>query len=107
MRRLPSAKIRGYKAGRFSFNTAGGRCETCKGAGVRSIEMNFLPDVSVPCETCRGKRYDRETLEVRFKGKSIADVLAMPVEEAMERLRRYPADRIETADPARCRAWVT
>ncbi|MCB0763671.1 MAG: excinuclease ABC subunit UvrA, partial [Flavobacteriales bacterium] len=80
---LPSAKIRGYKAGRFSFNTAGGRCETCKGAGVRVIEMNFLPDVSVPCETCRGKRYDRETLEVRFKGKSIADVLAMPVEEAL------------------------
>jgi len=79
---LPSAKIRGYKAGRFSFNTAGGRCETCKGAGLRTIEMNFLPDVAVPCETCRGKRYDRETLEVRFKGKSIADVLDMPVEEA-------------------------
>jgi len=79
---LPSAKIRGYKSGRFSFNTPGGRCETCKGAGVRTIEMNFLPDVAVPCETCRGKRFDRETLEVRFKGKSIADVLAMPVEEA-------------------------
>jgi excinuclease ABC subunit A len=79
---LPAAKIRGYKAGRFSFNTAGGRCETCKGAGVRTIEMNFLPDVAVPCETCRGKRYDRETLEVRFKGKSISDVLDMPVEEA-------------------------
>jgi len=79
---LPSAKIRGYKSGRFSFNTAGGRCETCKGAGVRTIEMNFLPAVHVPCETCRGKRYDRETLEVRFKGKSIADVLDMPVEEA-------------------------
>ena len=82
--RLPSAKIRGYKAGRFSFNTVGGRCETCKGAGVRVIEMNFLPDVSVPCENCRGKRYDRETLEVRFKGKSIADALAMSVEEALE-----------------------
>jgi excinuclease ABC subunit A len=79
---LPSAKIRGYKAGRFSFNTPGGRCETCKGAGMRTIEMNFLPDVNVPCETCRGKRFDRETLEVRFKGHSIADVLAMPVEEA-------------------------
>jgi excinuclease ABC subunit A len=79
---LPSAKIRGYKAGRFSFNTPGGRCETCKGAGVRTIEMNFLPDVAVPCETCRGKRFDRETLEVRFKGRSIADILAMPVSEA-------------------------
>lgn len=80
---LPSAKIRGYKAGRFSFNTPGGRCETCKGAGVRTIAMNFLPDVAVPCETCRGKRYDRETLEVRFKGRNIADVLALSVEEAM------------------------
>lgn len=87
---LPAAKIRGYKAGRFSFNTAGGRCETCKGAGVRTIEMNFLPDVDVPCETCRGKRYDRETLEVRFKGKSIADVLAMPVEEALKTFEDIP-----------------
>ncbi len=87
---LPSAKIRGYKAGRFSFNTAGGRCETCKGAGVRTIEMNFLPDVNVPCETCRGKRYDRETLEVRFKGKSIADVLAMPVEQAAAHFSDVP-----------------
>jgi excinuclease ABC subunit A len=81
---LPSAKIRGYKSGRFSFNTPGGRCETCKGAGVRTIAMNFLPDVEVPCETCRGKRYDRETLEVRYKGRSIADILALSVEEAME-----------------------
>ncbi|HEX2615897.1 MAG TPA: excinuclease ABC subunit UvrA, partial [Flavobacteriales bacterium] len=87
---LPAAKIRGYKAGRFSFNTAGGRCETCKGAGVRTIEMNFLPDVDVPCETCRGKRYDRETLEVRFKGKSIADVLALPVEEALHLFEDVP-----------------
>ncbi len=87
---LPSAKIRGYKAGRFSFNTPGGRCETCKGAGVRTIAMNFLPDVAVPCETCRGKRYDRETLEVRFKGKSIADVLALSVEEAMEVFSEIP-----------------
>ncbi|MEO8066096.1 MAG: excinuclease ABC subunit UvrA [Flavobacteriales bacterium] len=79
---LPSAKVRGYKNGRFSFNTPGGRCETCKGAGVRTIGMNFLPDVHVPCETCRGKRYDRETLEVRFKGKSISDVLDMSVEDA-------------------------
>lgn len=87
---LPGAKVRGYKAGRFSFNTSGGRCETCKGTGDRVIEMNFLPDVSVPCETCRGKRYDRETLEVRFKGKSIADVLAMSVEEAAEVFSEIP-----------------
>ena len=80
---LPGAKIRGYKPGRFSFNTAGGRCETCKGAGVRVIEMNFLPDVAVHCETCRGKRYDRETLEVRYKGQSISDVLNTSVEDAL------------------------
>jgi excinuclease ABC subunit A len=92
---LPSAKIRGYKAGRFSFNTAGGRCETCKGAGVRVIEMNFLPDVSVPCETCRGKRFDRETLEVRFKGRSIADVLAMSVEEAVAHFSEIPQINIK------------
>ena len=88
---LPGAKIRGYKPGRFSFNTAGGRCETCKGAGVRVIEMNFLPDVAVPCETCRGKRYDRETLEVRFKGKSIADVLDMSVEDALVLFAEIPS----------------
>ena len=92
---LPSAKIRGYKAGRFSFNTASGRCETCKGAGVRVIEMNFLPDVSVPCETCRGKRYDRETLEVRFKGRSIADVLATSVEEGLELFSEIPQLRMK------------
>ncbi|HET9130132.1 MAG TPA: excinuclease ABC subunit UvrA, partial [Terriglobia bacterium] len=74
---LPEAKIRGYKTGRFSFNVKGGRCETCEGAGLRLIEMEFLPDIYVPCETCKGKRYNRETLEVRFKGKSIADVLDM------------------------------
>jgi len=79
---LPEAKIRGYKPGRFSFNVKGGRCETCQGAGVRVIEMNFLPDVYVPCETCNGKRYNRETLEVRYKGKSISDVLNMEIEEA-------------------------
>jgi excinuclease ABC subunit A len=80
---LPEAKIRGYKTGRFSFNVKGGRCETCEGAGLRLIEMEFLPDVYVPCETCKGKRYNRETLEVRFKGKSISDVLDMTVEEAV------------------------
>lgn len=82
--RLPEAKIRGYKPGRFSFNVKGGRCETCKGAGVRVIEMNFLPDVHVTCETCQGRRYNRETLEVRYKGKSISDVLNMTINQAVE-----------------------
>ncbi|WP_084523765.1 excinuclease ABC subunit UvrA [Adhaeribacter aquaticus] len=87
---LPEAKIRGYSAGRFSFNVKGGRCETCEGAGMRVIEMNFLPDVNVPCETCKGKRYNRETLEVRFKGKSITDVLDMTVEKAVEFFDNQP-----------------
>jgi excinuclease ABC subunit A len=80
---LPESKIRGYLPGRFSFNVKGGRCETCKGAGLRVIEMNFLPDVYVPCETCHGHRYNRETLEVRYKGKSINDVLNMTIEQAV------------------------
>ena len=87
---LPEAKIRGYKPGRFSFNVKGGRCETCEGAGLRLIEMEFLPDVHVQCETCKGKRYNRETLEVRFKGKSIADVLDMTVEEAVGFFENQP-----------------
>lgn len=87
---LPEAKIRGYKSGRFSFNVKGGRCETCEGAGLRLIEMEFLPDIHVPCETCKGKRYNRETLEVRFKGKSISDVLDMTVEEAVTFFENQP-----------------
>ena len=88
---LPEAKIRGYKPGRFSFNVKGGRCETCQGAGMKLIEMNFLPDVHVPCEECSGKRYNRETLEVRYRGKSISDVLDMSIEEAVAFFEPIPA----------------
>ena len=88
---LPEAKIRGYKAGRFSFNVPGGRCEVCGGNGYKTIEMNFLPDVLVPCEACQGKRYNRETLDVRFKGKSIADVLDMTINQAVEFFAGIPA----------------
>ena len=88
---LPEAKIRGYKPGRFSFNVAGGRCEACAGNGYKTIEMNFMPDVLVPCEECNGKRYNRETLEVRFKGKSIADVLDMTINQAVEFFSGIPA----------------
>ena len=89
----PDAKVRGYKPGRFSFNVKGGRCETCKGDGQIKIEMHFLPDVYVPCETCKGRRYNRETLEVRFKGKTIADVLEMSVEEALKFFAKIPKIR--------------
>lgn len=88
---MPEAKIRGYKPGRFSFNVKGGRCETCKGNGYKTVEMNFLPDVMVPCENCHGKRYNRETLEVRFKGKSIADVLDMTINVAVEFFENVPS----------------
>jgi excinuclease ABC subunit A len=88
---LPEAKIRGYKPGRFSFNVKGGRCETCGGNGYKTIEMNFLPDVMVPCEVCHGKRYNRETLEVRYKGKSIADVLDMTVNQAVDFFNNIPS----------------
>ncbi|HQW12782.1 MAG TPA: excinuclease ABC subunit UvrA [Saprospiraceae bacterium] len=87
---LPESKVRGYKVGRFSFNVAGGRCSVCEGAGMKVIEMNFLPDVSVPCEACRGKRYNRETLEILYKGKSIGDVLEMTVDEAVEFFQPIP-----------------
>jgi excinuclease ABC subunit A len=87
---VPEAKIRGYQPGRFSFNVKGGRCDVCEGAGMRVIEMNFLPDVYVPCEKCQGKRYNRETLEIRYKGKSIADVLDMTVDDAVEFFQAVP-----------------
>ncbi|WP_370209382.1 ATP-binding cassette domain-containing protein, partial [Salipiger bermudensis] len=90
---LPEAKARGYKPGRFSFNVKGGRCEACQGDGVIKIEMHFLPDVYVECETCKGKRYNRETLEIKFKGKSIADVLDMTVEEAQDFFTAVPSIR--------------
>jgi excinuclease ABC subunit A len=97
---LPEARIRGYKPGRFSFNVKGGRCETCQGAGMKVIEMNFLPDVQVPCEECGGKRYNRETLEVRYRGKSISDVLDMSIEEAVPFFEAIPAiyRKIKTLD---------
>ena len=84
------AKLRGYQKGRFSFNVPGGRCEACQGDGVLKIEMHFLPDVYVPCEVCKGKRYNKETLEVKYKGKSISDILEMTVEEALEFFKNVP-----------------
>jgi len=86
----PEARVRGYTKGRFSFNVKGGRCEACKGDGIIKIEMHFLPDVYVPCDVCKGKRYNRETLEITYKGKTIADVLEMTVEEALEFFRNIP-----------------
>jgi excinuclease ABC subunit A len=87
---LPEAAIRGYQPGRFSFNVKGGRCETCQGGGMRVIEMNFLPDVYIECETCRGKRYNRETLEIRYRGKSISDVLDMSIDDAVDFFSNLP-----------------
>jgi len=90
---LPESLIRGYKPGRFSFNVSGGKCETCNGGGMRLIEMNFLPDVHVECETCNGKRYNSETLQVKYKGKSISDILNMTIEQAFEFFEHYPKIR--------------
>ena len=87
---VPEARVRGYKAGRFSFNVKGGRCENCSGDGILKIEMQFLPDVYVPCETCQGKRYNREALEVTWKGMTIADVLDLQVDDALERFAAAP-----------------
>ena len=87
---LQESKARGYKVGRFSFNVSGGRCEECQGAGVRNIEMNFLPDIHVDCQYCKGKRYNRETLEIRYKGKSISDVLDMNIEQALTFFENHP-----------------
>ena len=104
---LPEAKVRGYKPGRFSFNVKGGRCEACQGDGVIKIEMHFLPDIYVTCDVCKGKRYDRETLEIKFKGKSIADVLDMTVEEAAELFKAVPSvrDKLLDAGPRRPRLY--
>ena len=95
---LPESRIRGYKAGRFSFNVKGGRCEACQGDGLRRIEMNFLPDVHVLCETCQGKRYNRDTLAVKYKGYSIADLLEMNISDAYPLLENIPsiAQKLQT-----------
>ncbi len=103
----PEAKMRGYLQGRFSFNVKGGRCEACAGDGTIKIEMNFLPDVYVPCEVCHGARYNRETLEVHYKGKTIAEVLDMPIEEAVDFFAAVPADRPAHEDAGRGRASAT
>ena len=101
------AKVRGYMPGRFSFNVAGGRCEACSGDGTIKIEMHFLPDVYVPCEVCKGDRYNRDTLDITFKGKNIAEVLDMPISEAVDFFANQPADRPAHADADRRRARAT
>ncbi len=100
MRARTEAKVRGYKKGRFSFNVKGGRCEACRGDGIIKIEMHFLPDVYVPCEICKGKRYNRETLEVKYKGKNIAEVLEMTIEDGCCLLQKHSAYSSQGADAA-------
>ena len=97
---VPEAKARGFRPGRFSFNVKGGRCEGCQGDGVIAIEMHFLPDVYVTCEQCKGRRYNRETLEIQYRGKSIADVLDLTVDQALPLLENFPADRQQAAHAA-------
>ena len=103
---LPESRERGYKPGRFSFNVKGGRCEACQGDGLKRIEMNFLPDVYVTCDVCRGRRYNRETLQVKYKGYSIADLLDATVEEALPLMENLPQIRAKLQTLHRCRAWV-
>ena len=103
---LPESRERGYKPGRFSFNVKGGRCEACQGDGMKRIEMNFLPDVYVTCDVCRGKRYNQETLQVKYKNYSIADLLGATVEEALTVLENHSADPSEDEDAVRCGARI-
>jgi len=103
---VPEARARGYDAGRFSFNVKGGRCEACQGDGVIKVEMHFLPDVYVPCDVCRGQRYNRETLEIRYRGKNIHEALDMTVEDALRFFQNIPASCREASDSDRCRFVV-
>jgi excinuclease ABC subunit A len=100
--RTPEARMRGYKPGRFSFNIRGGRCEACEGDGIIRIEMHFLPDIYVPCDICKGKRYNRETLEIRYKGKNIAEVLDMTVSQGLAMFQKHRGHPVQTPDPGRC-----